>query len=264
MRSPAYTTQLGAGLGMIGETRLLLDLWQEGMSGTELYQVALASGRFPTLAARRLHDLIVVGFAQRYLVEGSAPARRLKALAGALANREFDQLLYIYTCRTHTILADFVRTLYWPAYGSGRTTLANDEGRAFVAAAIRDGKTTTAWSPAMVQRVGSYLTGTCADFGLLEGGRLQTRRILPYWIEPRAAAYLAHDLHFAGLGDNALLAHPDWALFGLERMDVLEEMKRLALKGLLIVQAAGGVTRISWQLASMEALLDVLARDELR
>jgi hypothetical protein len=39
-----------------------------------------------------------------------------------------------------------------------------------------------------------------------------------------------------------------------------------ALQGVerVIVQAAGGVTRISWQLASMEALIDVLARDELR
>ena len=62
MRSPAYTTQLGAGLGMIDETRLLLDLWQEGMRGEDLYQAALTSGRFPTLAARRLHDLGLTGW----------------------------------------------------------------------------------------------------------------------------------------------------------------------------------------------------------
>lgn len=263
MKSPAYTTQLGAGLGMINETRILLDMWQEGMRGPDLYQGALASGRFPTLAARRLHDLITVGFAQRYLVEGGVPAKRLKALAGILTGREFDQLLFIYTCRTHTILADFVRTVYWPAYSSGREVLTNEEGRAFVTAAIREGKTTSAWSPTLVRRVGSYLTGACADFGLLEGGRLMNRCIQPYWIESRVAAYLAHDLHFAGLGDNALLSHPDWGLFGLERLDVLEQMKRLALKGLLIVQAAGGITRISWQLASMEALLDVLIKNEL-
>jgi hypothetical protein len=38
-----YTTQLGAGLGLIDETLILLDLWQEGMSGTDLYRAALAS-----------------------------------------------------------------------------------------------------------------------------------------------------------------------------------------------------------------------------
>ena len=56
-----------------------------------------------------------------------------------------------------------------------------------------------------------------------------------------------------------MLSHPDWALFGMERDDVLDEMKRLALKGLLIVQSAGGVTRISWPHKTMEELADVLA-----
>jgi len=37
-----------------------------------------------------------------------------------------------------------------------------------------------------------------------------------------------------------------------------DEMKRLALKGLLIVQSAGGVTRISWPYKNMEELADVL------
>jgi hypothetical protein len=33
------------------------------------------------------------------------------------------------------------------------------------------------------------------------------------------------------VGDNALLTHEDWQLFGLAREDVLEEIKRLSLKG---------------------------------
>ena len=75
-----------------------------------------------------------------------------------------------------------------------------------------------------------------------------------------AAAYLAYDLHFSNIGDNALLAHPDWKLFGLGREDVLEELKRLSLKGVLIVQAAGDVVRISWKQPNMEALCDVLTQ----
>jgi hypothetical protein len=43
------------------------------------------------------------------------------------------------------------------------------------------------------------------------------------------AAYLAYELHFSGLGDNALLTHEDWQLFGLAREDALEEIKRLSL-----------------------------------
>jgi hypothetical protein len=41
---------------------------------------------------------------------------------------------------------------------------------------------------------------------------------------------------------------------------VLEELKRLSLKGMLIVQAAGDVIRISWKQPNMEALCDVLAQ----
>ena len=59
-----------------------------------------------------------------------------------------------------------------------------------------------------------------------------------------------------------MLAHPDWLLFGLEREDVLAELKRLALHGLFIVQAAGEVVKISWPYKSMEELIDVLTQGE--
>ena len=130
----------------------------------------------------------------------------------------------------------------------------------FVERAIDDGKTVKRWSESTVRRVSAYLTGCCADYGLLERGSRSSRRILPFRISPTAAAYLAYDLHFAGVGDNALLTHPDWQLFGLAREDVLEEIKRLSLKGLLIVQAAGDVIRISWRLQDMEALCDALTQ----
>jgi hypothetical protein len=41
---------------------------------------------------------------------------------------------------------------------------------------------------------------------------------------------------------------------------VLEEIKRLSLKGLLIIQAAGDVVRISWKQKDMETLFDVIAK----
>ncbi|MGB3220563.1 MAG: BrxA family protein, partial [Anaerolineae bacterium] len=126
--------------------------------------------------------------------------------------------------------------------------------------ANQDGKTVTPWSESSVQRVARYLTSYCAEFGLLEGGIRKVRKILPYRIDPHVSAILAYDLHFKEHGDNSVLSHPDWGLFGLAREDVLDEMKRLALKGLLIVQAAGGVTRISWLHKSMEEVADVLAR----
>jgi hypothetical protein len=264
MTTATYTAQLQAGLGMIEETRKLLDLWCEGMGGGALYQAALNSGHFPTVSARRLRNLVAEGFAPRYLQDGAAPAILLKALKDALSSREFEQLLFIYTSRANAILADFVREVYWAAYTSGRDVLTNDDARAFVVRANQDGKSPKGWSDGTIQRVAAYLTGCCADFGLLERGVRRVRRILPYRIEPVVAAILAHDLHFAGKGDNQLLADPDWGLFGLEPADVLNELKRLALKGLVIVQSAGGATRISWQYKNMEDLADVVTHGKLQ
>lgn len=256
-----YTVQLGAGLSLIEETPVLLDLWQEGMNGNDLYRAALASGYFPTMSARRLHDFISVGFAQRYLNQNPPPARFLKQLQHTLPKREFDQLLYIYTCRVHAMLADFTRDVYWPAYAAGKQELTNQEARAFAAAAVREGKTRTAWTDNMIRRAGSGVTGCLAEFGLLEAGQRSTRQILPYRLEPNVAVYLAYDLHFAGHGDNRIIHHEDWALFGLEPDDVLEELKRLALRGFFIVQSAGGVIRIGWSYKCMQELIDVFAKE---
>jgi hypothetical protein len=197
------------------------------------------------------------------LVANGTPARLLKALDQLLSSREREQLMFLFTCRANQILADFVRHVYWRAYASSRDTLENEAARTFITRANQDGKTTTPWSNSTIIRAARYVTGCCADFGLLERGHRTARRILSYRIEPRVVAILAHDLHFAGLGDNRLLADPDWALFGLEPNDVLSELKRLALKGAIIVQTAGGVTHIGWQYKTIGEVINAIAHGAL-
>jgi hypothetical protein len=260
VESKPYTTQLQAGLGLVSETKTLLDLWAPGMSANQLHQVALESGRFPNVTARRLRNIVVECFAPRYLVAGGTPAMHLKRLALKISTADLTQLLLVFTSRANPILGDFVRQVYWARYAGGYTQVSNNDARAFVERGIDDGKTVKRWSETTVRRVSAYLTGCCADYGMLERGLRSSRRIIPFRISPLVVAYLAYELHFAGVGDNALLTHEDWQLFGLAREDVLEETKRLSLKGLLIVQAAGDVIRISWKQQDMEALCDVLAQ----
>lgn len=254
-----YTTQLQAGLGLLQETRLLLRIWEPGMTSPALYQAALHSGEFPNVSARRLRNIVRECFAPRYLLADGQPARYLKQLAGALAPAELNQLLFLYTCRANPILADFVRDLFWGRYAVGDDQVTLDEARAFVRRGIDDGKTAKRWSDSTVQRVTSYLLGCCTDYGLLGRRTLSARVIVPYRIEATTAAYLAHDLHFASLGDNALLTHLDWQLFGLGREDVRDELKRLSLRGHLILQSAGEIARIGWKHQHLEDLVGVLA-----
>jgi hypothetical protein len=91
----------------------------------------------------------------------------------------------------------------------------------FVIQAIREGKTQRHWSENTMKNVASYLTGCCADYSLLERGQKSTRKILPFLLESTVAVYLAYDLHSAGLGDNTVISHPDWGLFGLESTAVM-------------------------------------------
>lgn len=260
MTTANYTTQLQAGLGLVTETKALLDLWAPGMSTAQLQEVARASGSFPLVTARRLRNIVTECFAPRYLVSNASPATHLKMLTDSVPVVDLMQLMLLFTSRANPILGDFVREIYWARYAGGYQQISNDDARAFVERAIDDGRTSKRWSETTVRRVAAYLTGCCADYGLLEKGLKSTRRILPYRVTPTASAYLAYDLHVKGLGDNALLAHQDWQLFGMSRDDVIDELKRLSLKGHLIVQAAGDVVRIGWKHQSMEALCDVISK----
>jgi hypothetical protein len=254
-----YTTQLQAGLGLLEETRQLLQVYQPGMSASQLYEAALASGRFPLVTARRLRNIVVECFAPRYMRDPYVAAR-LKSLVDHFTTAELNQLLFIYTARANLVLADFVREVYWARYSAGRNDLQLEDARTFVTNSVREGKTQKPWSETTIKRISSYLMGCCADYGLLTTTGRNQRSIAAYRILPKVAAYLAYDLKFSGLGDNQIVSSSDWDLFGLERTDVRDQLKRLSLQGLLIFQAASDVVHIGWTYKNMEELIDVIAQ----
>src|SRR5260221_705677 len=96
---------------------------------------------------------------------------------------ELTQLLFLYTCRAHPILADFVCDVYWERYTAGQECISNADAQVFVIQAMRDGKTQRSWSENTIKNVASYLTGCCADYGLLERGQKSARKILPCLLE---------------------------------------------------------------------------------
>lgn len=260
MNDEQYTTKLGSGQGIIEETIVLLELWSPGMTGTELFKVALESGKFPNISARRLKNLILEGFAPRYLIQDDKPAIYIKSLQNNSSNKELSQILYLYTCRRNRIFYDFVKEIYWKAYSSGQESISIDQARNFVINANQDGKTSKPWGASMIQRVPVYLVGTCADFGLVEKKKSAIRKILPFRIETSTVLYLVYDLHFSGFSDIGILNHTDWGLFGLNRYDVLDELKLLSLKNWFIVQSAGDIIKIGWQYRNMEDLIDAIIR----
>ena len=255
-----YTTKLQAGLGLIDETKILLNIWNPNLDASTLFQEALQSGEFSNVSARRLKNIVSECFSPRYLAAGAQPAKILKQYGNLFSSQELKQLLCLYTCRANLILGDFIRQVYWDRYSSGRATIRNEDAQDFVTRAIQEGKTVKPWADTTIKRVSSYLTGCCVDFGLLENIRKPERKIIPCRLEPKVAVILIHDLHFSGVGDNAAMAHEDWGLFGLEIDDVRNELKRLSLKNYLMIQTAGDMTRIEWKFKRMEELLNVITQ----
>lgn len=257
MTQEYYTTQLSTGLGLINETKELLSLYEDGMTTQQLINKALVCGRFPLISATRLRNMVSGGFATRYLKDpGVAPM--LKWLSIHLSNVEFEQLLFIYTSRANLILADFIREVYWPRYTAGRSEIVIEDARYFVENSLKNGKMKKPWSDATIKRNSSYLIGCCTDYGLLQAVGRTKRRIMPYRMTSKVAAFLVYDLKFNGLSDNQIVSHSDWALFGLDTQDVREQLKRLSLQGLLIYQSAADVVHIGWNYKNMEELINVI------
>ena len=256
-----YTTQLGAGLGMIQETMDLLRLWAPGLTPLQLADRAVEIGLFSRTTARRTRNLTIEMFAPRYLVNDGAAASRIKFL---LENRfPFDgltQLFFLQTARAQQIFADFVIEVYWPKYSAGASFLNKDDAMRFIQKACDTGVITKKWSDSVVDNVAGYLIGCCVDFGLLDKGKRTDRPIKRFSIRKEVALYLLHDLHFAGLSDGTVLRSRDWQLFGLEFQDVLQLTKGLSHDGHLLVQSTPELVQISWKYRSMEECLNVLTQ----
>lgn len=255
----SYSTQLQAGLGMISETMDLLRVWEPKMIPAKLAQKVVADGLFSRTTARRARNLAVEMFAPRYLGNQGEAAARLKLLQEhRLAHDSFIQLFYLYTARAQQIFADFVIEVYWLNYSAGAAYITRKDAESFVSRALDCGRMSVRWSESTIKRVSGYLLGCCADFGLVaESGRLQ-RAIQRFSIRPEVALYLAHDLHFAGVSDTAIVQHRDWLLFGFEPSEVLKHLKSLSHDGHFLIQSSGELVQVSWKYRSMNECLHAL------
>lgn len=251
-----YTTQLQAGLGLIEETKLILSIYEFGMSVAELHETSLKSGLFPLVSARRLRNIIAECFSPRYLKPDVA--QYLKKLNITLTAPSFNQFLLVFTALANQILFDFIIEIYWNRYSSGRDTLSTDDAMDFVTNGVREGKTQKIWSDTTIKRVSSYLIGCCADYGMLSSNRSSVRQIQSIRLQEHTLFFFSYWLHFQNIGDNSIVNHKIWKIFGLEPGDVREELKRIAKRGWLIVQSAGDVTRVSWSFSSLEEVVDVI------
>ena len=89
-----YTNQLQAGLGLVDETKILLELWEENITASELHKVALQSGYFADKTSRRIKNIVSECFKPRYLVNDAIPAKNLKHLMDKINHSDLLQFFY--------------------------------------------------------------------------------------------------------------------------------------------------------------------------
>jgi hypothetical protein len=256
-----YTTQLQAGLGMIPETMDLLRLWEPGMIPARLTEKVIQDGLFSRTTARRARNLAAEMFAPRYLgAEGEAAARLKYLQEHRFSHEAMVQLCFLYTARAQRIFADFVIETYWPKYSGGASVVTRSDAENFVLRALDSGRMAIRWSESTVRRVSGYLLGCCADFGLVADGGRSERTIQRFSIRLEVALYLAHDLHFAGVGDTSIIQHRDWLLFGFAPGEVINSLKSLSHDGHFLVQSSGELVQISWKYRSMNECLHALTQ----
>jgi Putative inner membrane protein (DUF1819) len=255
-----YTVALAKGQGMPSETILLLNVWQEGMSAVELKRHVIANGLLPKATNHRTSDLVSRVFAPRYLSNGATAAKNLKYLLSlSVPADRLLQLFLIYTARANLILHDFITDVYWPHYNAGSRILQRQDAFDFFKAAKATGKMPS-WSDGVRLHASRDLLSALTDFKLTRDMPQGRREIVPYNIQPATTLYLAHETHFSGMSDHAVLDHADWKLFGLDRQGVLEELRKVAAEGHFIVQFSDDLLRISWKYKSMEECLDGIAQ----
>lgn len=259
-----YSTALCKGQGMIPETLTLLEEWNPGMSAPELYEQVLSNGAIPKATAGRVKDIVGRVFAPRYLRGEAQPASYLKTLVEAgFDGEDLSQLFLIYCARTYPELHDFIFEVYWARYAAGAGYLYRQDSDVFFRNAYESGKLPNKWTDTSRAKIARYLLGALTDFKLVGPAVKDHREILSFGIREFTTLYLIHDLHFSGVGDAALLQHPDWQVFGLEPYDVLQELRAVASRGRFVVQHSGQILRMSWGFNTMEEFIDAAAKREL-
>lgn len=247
-----YNTGLLKGTGLIQETFLLLDLYRQGDSRSDLVEKAIASNVMAKGHDNRIKDIVNRVFYPRYISPGKENILLLKKLREFnVSIQVFNQLFLVYTCKANTILFDFVVDVYQQNVRQGKKTLPNQAALSFVEEAIKNGEIHSTWAKSTQVRIARHIIATLADFKLVD----TAGNILPYYLLDDVANYLAHELHFRGLSDHAVMDAEEWALFGYHRHDVTKHLERLSFYGHYIFQSSGELTKINWLYKDMNELI---------
>lgn len=255
MTDKQYNIELCKGTGLIQETLLLLNLYHSGMTKHEMTREAIVSNVLVKASDKRIKDIVEISFYKRYVNDDpSTPVNLQVLLTKSLSLDVVAQLFLIYTSRANLILMDFIIKVYWPEVRKGIKDLDFNYSRKYIAETIRQTELISGWSETTQKRVASYIISTLVDFRFLD----KERKVKPVFLHDFTANYLAHELHFKGLSDNAVVESEEWKLFGYSRFETIKHLERLSFQGYFILQNSGEIIKINWSYKNMQEFIHAI------
>ena len=249
MKDKPYNIDLCKGNGLIQETLLLFNLYHPGMTKQEMTREAIVSNVLVKASDKRIKDIVEIVFYKRFVNDDPSIPLNLKLILNkSLSLEVIIQLFLIYTSRVNLILMDFIIHVYWPMIRKGSKDLDFNYSRKFIAETIRQTDLISGWSETTQKRMASYIISTLVDFRFLD----KERKVKPVFLHDFTANYLAHELHFRGLSDNALIEANDWKLFGYSKFETIKHLERLSFQGHFIFQNSGEIIKINWSYKNMQ------------
>jgi hypothetical protein len=241
--------------------KVLLNAWRPDEAVDGFCDRVVRDGIIDKATARRARDVARRVFANRFLLPEDYPARHMKQLleSGA-ASGLISDLAMLFTARSDLLVRDVITDVYWPSVREGRLYLSVDDVVVFIQGAAASGRVEEAWSSEVSKKVARGLVKALVEFGLLEDAVKGRREIAPYRPSTQLPIYLAYLLHLQGLSDQAVLEHSDWRLFGYDRERLLAQLASGEYADWWMLQVGGSVVRMNWMYASIEEVLDALAR----
>ncbi len=245
---------------MLPEMRSLLTHWMPGESDKAFLARVQTEDLLGKHTAQRISDLVLRVFRPRLLAGDDRRARWLKRyLEGHGNGALFREMMLVYSARADDLLYDFTIQRFWGLVRRGDLYITLEDALSFLGEAAEKKLIDQPWSDHVQLRIARGLLGALEDFGLVRLNGGSRRELVNYRMSDAGLGYLVHELHFQGITDAEAVEHPDWGLFGLDRIHTLERLEGLGPIAGLVVQRAGSVVRITWSYTSMEAYIDAIS-----
>ncbi len=255
--SELYTvSSLIKGSISLDEVRTLLLNWRPDELVIDFAHRVQSQGILTKATATRLQDLVLIVFKTWFLKPDQRPAEQLQQLFQHTNDRQIlNELLFLYRARGEPALKDFMLEQFWPTYEEGALYLRPQEVQDFLNHAQESGRSKKPWSKNTIERTAQGMMAALLAAGLLVEEKRYQYAFARFRPSDFSLAYLAYDLHLSGVSDAALVEHPDFQLFGLNRERTLERLSALPEQYGLIVQQAGSVVRITWLYNTMDEVI---------